>query len=266
MTNRRNALVFNSDQEIACARSACKRLQASTSIKMSKDQRAATAAVLTALEGIGSDTGSDSIPMVPRQMRALHLAVQRQHDQLVAQGESDRRGTALAAFAAILGRLQGWDGWPLADSDIVEFVRLGFGDRHGLQVRSLKFEVAIPDRLTLEVALTDGIVSHNQMSGSQAAQQLGPLWDDFGYTILGRDSDPLLRLWLPQTQQQRNGGDNALAVPLAGEELHDLATRITHAAKACHATALIRNHDDTAWNTRSSPSERPVQMLLLWQS
>src|SRR5512138_87730 len=111
------------------------------------------------------------------------------------------------------------------NDEVVAFVRLGFGDSHDLAMRSLNFEVQIPNRATLQAALVGGVVGYNRMSGRKAAQQLCPLWDDLSHTHLGRNSDPFLRLWLPHTRQQRNGGDNSLNVAVTEAETADLIRR-----------------------------------------
>jgi hypothetical protein len=150
------------------------------------------------------------------------------------------------------------------DADVVAFVRLGFGDSHRLSMRSLNFEVAVPNRATLESALIDGVVGYNSMSGKVAANVLCPLWDGLSDTYLGRNSDPYLRLWLPHTRQQRNGGDDALAIALSATETADLIKQVKEAAKACAATALIRGIGHTATWSREVPAH-PAEMLLLWQ-
>lgn len=158
------------------------------------------------------------------------------------------------------------------DDDVVAFVRLGFGDSHGLRMRSLRFEVAIPNRATLEAALIHGVVGYNRMSGKVAARKLGPLWDDLSYTYLGRDndaylgreSDPYLRLWLPHNRQQRNGPHTGLFIHTTEAETADLIERIKKAAKACAATALIRSTGRTPSWSLATPAD-PAEMLLIWQ-
>jgi hypothetical protein len=153
------------------------------------------------------------------------------------------------------------------NDDVVAFVRLGFGDSHRLSMRSLNFEVQIPNRATLEAALVHGVVGYNRMSGKKAAQQLCPLWDDLSHTYLGRRNDPFLRLWLPHTRQQRNGGDNTQNIAATDAETAELITRIRKAAKACTATPLIRSIRSvgrtTDWSLQAPPD--PAEMLLLWQ-
>jgi hypothetical protein len=150
------------------------------------------------------------------------------------------------------------------NDDVVTFVRLGFGDSHRLAMRSLTFEVQIPNLATLEAALVHGVVAYNRMDGTVAAGLLCPLWDDLSSTYLGRAGDPFLRLWLPHSRQQRNGGTNTSHLPVTGEETAALIARIRKAAKACAATPLIRGVGrQTRWSL-ATPAD-PAQMLLLWQ-
>ncbi|MEV0453724.1 hypothetical protein [Catellatospora methionotrophica] len=218
---------FTTRQELAAARAACKRMLAAY-LQLTTAQFDALRATLAILESFDS-TGPAAATLTPVQQVALVSALNRQVRH--AGGDS--------VVKQLLAKLPPVASWPLPNPEVVQFVRLGFGDHHRLAVRSLSFAVAMPDLPTLETCLRESIGSCNNLDGSQAASAIAALWNDLSTIMLGRDDSPFIEIHIPYTRQQRNGGDNALAIRLEPGERDAVIDAAIAVGSACQADSIL---------------------------
>jgi len=253
-------LVFNTRQELSNARSACRRMLAAP-LHLAAYQRTALTETLSILEADG-DGGLRQVSLDDNQQAALASALHRLGHHTT--GARTTAGTTEAATAAVLAKLAPAAPWALPNAEFVQYVRLGYGDHHGLSVRSLDFTVDMPDRATFDACLTDAIVAYNHFDGAQVAAAVGPLWPDLSTVTVGRDSSPLLRLRIPFTYQQRNGGDDTAATPLDSDERAALIDAVCAAGKACRADAILFTAVDDPQPTTRRPASDQVATIHLW--
>lgn len=76
------------------------------------------------------------------------------------------------------------------DTDIVEFVRLGYSDV------SLYFRIHVHNRSTFD-ATTKAVGGYNNFDPRQVAETIGPVFDDAMQVEFGRESPPVLYVGIP---------------------------------------------------------------------
>lgn len=228
-------LTFDTQQELANARSACRRMLAAP-LHLAAYQRAALTDTQAKLDALG-DTGGHEVSLDPDQQSALATALDRLQRGTIRSLTAPN--VADSAIAAVLARLAHAVLWALPDAQVLQFVRLGYGDHHGLPLRSLRFDIDMPDRATFETCLIDAVVACNHFTGTQVAAAFGPMWDDLSTVTVGRDSSPFIELAIPFTRQQQNGDDNTRSVPVPDSERTALVDSICQAAASCRADAIL---------------------------
>lgn len=256
-------LTFNTQQELANARSACRRMLAAP-LHLAAHRRAALAVTQAKLEAL-DDTGPHEVSLDGDQQSALATALDRLQRGTIRSRTAPN--VADTAITAVLARLAHAALWALPDAQVVQFVRLGYGDHHGLTLRSLHFDIDMPDRATFETCLIEAVVACNHFTGAQVAAAYGPMWDDLSTVTVGRDASPFVQLAIPFTRQQQNGGDNALAVPVPDSERAALVDSICQAATSCRADAIMfAGTADPVRHVacRPAPPERVVSIRLWW--
>jgi hypothetical protein len=227
-------LTFDTLQQLTSARSACRRMLAAP-LPLAAYQRAALSRTLAALDAFGDS--AREVVLDADQKAALATALDRlQHHTVRSLTQPHVADPAIAAVAARLAHAAVWG---LPDPQVVQFVRLGYGDKHGLSVRSLDFRINMPDRATLETCLIDAIAGYHHFTGTQVAAALGPMWDNLSTVTVGRDASLFIELAIPLNRQQQNGGDNTLSVPIPDAEREALADTICTAATSCRADAIL---------------------------
>jgi len=255
-------LTFDTRQELASARSACRRMLAAP-LPLAASRRTALTVTQATLDALG-DTGPYEVSLDHEQQSALATALDRL--QLGTARSLTKPHHGDAAVAAVLARLAHAAPWALPQPQVVQFVRLGYGDHHGLPLYSMDFRIDMPDRATFETCLIDGVVACNHFSGTQVAAAFGPMWDDLSTVTLGRDSSPFIQLAIPFTRQQQNGGDNTRAVPLPGADRAALVDSICQAATTCRADAILfaSTADPVRHAARRPAVPDKVYSLRLW--
>jgi hypothetical protein len=218
-------ITFAGRQELACARSACKRLLLMPIPLAPYQTQALTVAVQTLIDV--EDTGRPELTV--EQLRGLRLALFFQLRRSAAAG-SDHQ-----VLSAVMARLPQLPDWPLPDAQILQFVRLGYGDRRNLRVACPEFMIAVPDRATFEVCLVDGIGDYNTFRSAEVAAAFGPIWGRFSTVSVGRRITPLLKFCLPA--EAILGDLEADRAAAAAGQLWDLTLQVIEAAADCGAAS-----------------------------
>jgi len=255
-------LTFDTVQELANARSACRRILAAP-LPLAAYQRTALTITQAKLDALG-DTGGHEVSLDTDQQAALATALDRLQRGTVRSLTAPH--LADAAIAAVLARLVHAAPWPLPDPQVVQFVRLGYGDHHGLPLRSLDFRIDMPDRATFETCLIDAVVACNHFTGTQVAAAFGPMWDDLSTVTVGRDASTFIQLAIPLSRQQQNGGDTTRSVPVPDSERTALVDSICHAATSCRADAILftSTADPVQFVARRPVPPNRVASIRLW--
>jgi hypothetical protein len=253
-------LVFDTRQELSNARAACRRMLAAP-LHLAAYQRTALTEALSILEAIG-DGGRRQVSLDDDQRAALAAALHRLGHHTASAPATV--GSVEATTAAVLAKLAPAAPWALPNAEFVQYVRLGYGDHHGLSVRCLDFTIDMPDRATFEMCLTDAIDAYEHFVGIAVAAAVGPLWLDLSTVSVGRDCGPLLRLRIPFTHQQRNGGDSTAATPIDSIERAALIDAVCAAGTACHADTILFTTVDELQPASHRPAPDQVATILLW--
>ena len=176
-----------------------------------------------------------------------------------AGGQGGAFGDA-AAVPAVGGPAAG-GGLPAAAvgdrrAQMVEFVRLGYGDMHGKEVRSLAFqtEALSTDDLKAVVAL---VPDYNVFEGARVADAVERLRGDISYYRFGREGSPVLYVHLPYwtNQQERScpgqrceagswGPDTEETRRLTAQEHAALVARVRQVLAQLGADEITSDSDD----------------------
>ena len=247
---------FHTQMELATARSACRRLLAAP-LTLTVSQRATLGRVLSTLDTVWGESGSTRATLDRGEAGALVTALQRLNPRTLS-------GTTDSAAVALLARLPQLPLWTTANADVVAFVRLGFGDHHGLAVRSLSFTIDMPDLPTLEACLRDGIGSYARFDTAQLADALAAVWVDVSTVTLGRASSPVVEIRIPYTRQQRKGGDNAHSIPLEPGERDAVVDALVAIGQTCHADSIRYTTASQLDPVLQRPAAGDVASVRLW--
>lgn len=117
-----------------------------------------------------------------------------------------------------------------ANDQTVEFVRLGYAGA------SLNFRTQVDDLGTFRRCM-DVIGGYNRFSGTAAAKAVGDLFPQLARVEVGRESSPVLYLYLPFYAQQRIGSREG-SVPIPEQKREALRARIHRTGKALHADEI----------------------------
>jgi hypothetical protein len=138
---------------------------------------------------------------------------------------------------------------PTRRDQALAFVRLGYGDEHGGEFRSLNFRT---EPLNTDIAKEAVLLvqQYNAFEGVKVAEALEQLRGDIMYYEFGREDSPVLHVHLPYwtSQQERScpanhcregaWGDDPDPRKLDAREHAALLQRIRAAFRAAHADAI----------------------------
>lgn len=246
------SVVFGSELELALARSACRRLLASTAIHLLASQRAAVEEVLAGLEPLGKAAGRWRIVLPSYGLQALHLAISRQVDHLRPHSEPE-----FNAAQRIMARIDVDSPWILADPHVIADVAALFAPDEAGPGLTGGPDVVMPSAITFQACLADGIGVVGRFDGPAAAPELARLWPLADTVVVGHRGRPLLRFSLSQRSSA------GLLEPAAVVQQRML--RIVEVGKDYGALVLVRTLAQVDPDSLLHGADvRPAQVLLMW--
>jgi hypothetical protein len=133
-----------------------------------------------------------------------------------------------------------------ANDRTVEFVRMGY------EGASLDFRTQVMDADTFRRCM-EAIGGYNNFSGTAVAKHIGGIFGELMYVDVGRESSPVLYVYLPFYAQQRAGSREG-CVPIPGEEREELRDRVLALGRQLHADEISEDQHDG----------RPYRVRLWW--